>query len=154
MYLSEYTIRLCVDNAGSWTAYKGEIDGNKTSGINKYCSGSGSPKCVAFDEDKVYTLFASTSGKATIVVSDEAGNSRDISLEKSVDRILLSGESVFFEGENNYFGWFNTDTNMTHDINSDNFKDEKVRTVNINNGRFCVLYFDDSIVTIDINSLN
>lgn len=43
---------------------------------------------------------------------------------------------------------------MTHDINSDNFKDEKVRTVNINNGRFCVLYFDDSIVTIDINSLN
>lgn len=155
MSLNESTLRVCVSSASGWTAFKGNIDGNKTAGLEKYCSGSGTPTSVAFYEDKVYTLSAgASSNSSSITINDAGGNRSDVSLDCSAEKILLSGETVFVQCSNDHFIWFNTDTNMSHDVENKNFKDVSVKTINVNNGKFCVLYSDDSIVLSDISSLN
>lgn len=154
MFLNESTFRLCVLNAGEWNAYKGDIDGNKTSGLTKYCSGSSNPVSVAFLEDKVYTLGSSSSNFSTITINEAGGNRNDITLDCKAKKLLLSGETVFVECDSEHFLWFNTDTNMSHDINNSSFKNEEVKTININNWKFCVLYNDGSMVFNDLSSLN
>lgn len=155
MFLNDSTLRVCVSGASGWTAYKGNIDGNKTAGLEKYCSGTGSPISVAFYENKVYVLSAGTSSNSSsISVSDAGGNRSDVNLDCAAKKILLSGETVFAQCANDHYIWFNINTNMSHDIDNNDFKDVSVKTINVNNGKFCVLYSDDSVVLSDIASLN
>ena len=154
MYLNDSTLRLCVANSSSWEALKGDIDGNKTSGLIKYCSGAGSPASVAFEEDKIFVLNSSRSqNSSSISVCDSGGGRSDINLNSPAKSMLLSGQTVFVESDNQHFLWFNTDTNMTHDIDGD-FKNCEVRAININDGKFCVIYADDTVLFSDIDSLN
>ena len=95
-----------------------------------------------------------SSNLSNISVNEVGGNRSDISLDCAATKILLSGETVFVQCGNDHFIWFNTDTNMSHDILNDDFKDSSVKTINVNNGKFCVLYSDNSVVLSDIASLN
>lgn len=155
MNVNESTIKICVSSSNGWNAYRGDIDGNKTTGLKQYCSGSGNPVSVAFYEDKVYALNAvSSSGNSSITIYEAGGNRNDINLDCSAKKLLLSGQTIFIQCNNDRFIWFNIDTNMSHDIDNHSFKDVDVKTINVNNGKFCVLYADNSVVLSDIASLN
>lgn len=155
MYLSEFTLRVCVASSSGWEAYKGDIDGNKTSGLSKYCSGSGNPTSVGFYDDKIYLLHSGTSlNSSSISVYESGGNRNAINLDCSAKKLLLSGETVFIQSSNDRFIWFNVDTNMSHDIDNKLYKDIDVNSININKGKFCVIYSDNSVVLSDIASLN
>lgn len=110
---------------------------------------------IGFAEEKAVALNKSDASlnRSNIVISDSTGNSTTASLECSANKILASGNCVFVQSDNSHLLWFNTDTNMTHDIYIDNQNNNNIVSMNINAGKLCVFYSNGNIALKDINSL-
>lgn len=155
LYASENSLKICNNSSSGWQIYEASIDSHTLPKMEKSISSTGVLKDIAFGDDKVYTLEQSSSSNSSkILISDKSGGRQEINLDCKVSKMLLSNQAMFLYSEKSGFLWFNTDTSMTHEINNNQFKTEKVDSININNNKFCALYKDGSIASVVINTLS